>query len=135
MQHISNTDDSKTLSHPTQSIVEFFSRPARKEITEYLCRVILKKELIDRDRGVGPNSKGRPPVSGVTLLSTKLGVSRKSVRRWIGGEMQSCNDNAAKLLELALECIPEKLGNVLREDLERHRAEVEYFLYSHGGDP
>ena len=71
-------------------------------------------------------------MSGVTLLSTLMGVSRKSVGRWVGGEMQSCNDNASRLLELASNYIPGKLEKVLREDLERHRVEVEVYLRSMG---
>ena len=73
-------------------------------------------------------------MSGVTLLSTLMGVSRKSVGRWLGGEMQSCNDNATRLLELASNYIPEKLEKVLREDLERHRVEVEAYLSPMGVD-
>ncbi len=46
--------------------------------------------------------------------------------------MQSCNDNAARLLELASEYIPGDLEKVLREDLERHRVEVEVYLRSMG---
>ena len=123
----------KQTQRPTNvSIVEFFSRPARKEITEDLCRVLLKKHLMDRDMGVGHNSRGRPPRSGVTLLSTLMRVSRKSVGRWLGGEMQSCNENASRLLELASNYIPEKFEKVLREDLERHRVEVEVYLRSMG---
>ncbi|GAF89662.1 unnamed protein product, partial [marine sediment metagenome] len=76
-----------------------------------------------------------PPISGVTLLSTLMGVSRKSVGRWLGGEMQSCNDNAARLLELASEFIPENLEKVLRADLERHRVEVKVYLRSMGVGP
>ena len=124
----------KKTQPPTNiSIVEFFSRPARKKIAEDLCRVLLKKHLMDRDMGVGHNSRGRPPMSGGTLLSTLMGVSRKSVGRWLGGEMQSCNVNAARLLELAFEFIPGVLEDVLFEDLERHRFEVESLFRSHGG--
>ena len=135
MQHISNTDDLINPPQSTHSIVEFFSRPARKEIAESLCKVILKKQQMDRGMGVTPNSKGRPPVSGITLLSNLMGVSRKSVWRWLGGEMQSSNDNAYRLLELASEYIPEKLEKVLNEDLERHRVEVEIYLRTMGVTP
>jgi len=49
--------------------------------------------------------------------------------------MQSSNVNARRLLTFAVEFIPKVLEEVLVSDLRRHRAEVESFLYTHGGDP
>jgi len=108
--------------------VEYLSRGARRQIVESLCRYFLGEELKKRDMGVVRNTRGRPPISGITILSSMLGVSRKSVGRWIAGEMQSSNVNAERLLKLALDVIPEVLRNILYEDLTCHRFEIEGLL-------
>lgn len=55
--------------------------------------------------------------------------------RWLNGEMQSSNVNAERLLNIASELIPETLGKILLEDLERHKLEVESYLGSMGVRP
>ena len=52
--------------------------------------------------------------------------------RWLNGEMQSSNVNAERLLTIASEFIPEALSEILLEDLERHRFEVEVYLGAMG---
>ena len=53
--------------------------------------------------------------------------------RWLAGDMQSSNVNAGRLLGLAVLYVPGVLEEVLFEDLERHRVEVESFFRVHGG--
>ena len=116
-----------------EGIIEFLSRPARAKIVNHLCQTLIS----EYSRSIQQNERrrGRPPHSGVVFLSSTLGVSRKTVRRWVSGEMQSSNVNARRLLTFAVEVIPELLEEVLVSDLRRHRAEVEFFIYTHGGDP
>lgn len=117
-----------------EGIIEYLSRPARAKIVNQLCSALLT-EYRSTVENNGRKGRGRPPVSGVCLLASILGVSRKSVRRWVAGEMQSSNVNAKRLLTFALEFIPEILKEVLVSDLKQHQAEVEFFIYAHGGGP
>lgn len=117
-----------------EGIIEYLSRPARAKIVNELCSALLTDHHLFVEKN-GRKGRGRPHTSGVCLLASLLGVSRKSVRRWIAGEMQSSNVNARRLLTFAVEFIPKVLEEVLVSDLRRHRAEVESFLYTHGGDP
>ena len=126
---INTVEDSQSVTN----IVEFFSRPARKKIAEKLCYVLQEEQRKNNDMGVGPKKRGRPPVTGGSILASLLGVSRKSVGRWLAGDMQSSNVNAGRLLDLALLYDPETLKEVLFWDLERHRVEVESFFRVHGG--
>ena len=82
--------------------------------------------------GLGHKRRGRPYDSGVTILASKLGVSRKSVGRWLAGEMQSSNSNARKILELAREYVPDLLELILRDEIEKHRLEVTGLFTGHG---
>ncbi len=120
-----------TYSNAT-SLVEYLSRPARKKIVQCLCGVFLEQQTALRNPGARPNSPGRPPRSGVTIVASMVGVSRKAVGRWFNGEMQSSNVNAERLLNIALEFIPKTLSEILIEDLERHRFEVEAYLGAMG---
>ena len=117
------------------SLVEYLSRPARKNIVENLCRHFLNEQNILRTLGATQNSPGRPPSSGVTHFASMIGVSRKAVSRWLNGEMQSSNVNAERLLSIAAEIIPETLHAILLEDLERHKLEVKVYLGSKGATP
>ena len=54
-------------------------------------------------------------------IAGQLNVTKRTVRRWKGGGIQSCNVNADKLIELAYRLNPEDTDQVLREDLELHR--------------
>ena len=116
----------KNKKEPTdEGIIEYLSRPARGKLVFELCRSLID---IDKENQTRKRERGRPPVSGVTILASLLGVSRKSVGRWLAGDMQSSNVNAGRLLDLALLYVPDVLEEVLFEDLERHRVEVESFL-------
>ena len=120
---------------PGDGLIEFLSRPARKRIVESLCGALLRELREEGNTGVGRKRRGRPFSSGSTLLASRLGLSRQSVNRWLSNVMQSSNTNAAKIVELARELIPETLEEVLYRDVDRHRAEVERLLKSHGGAP
>ena len=119
--------------HPQSkdSLIEFLSRPARMSIVQHLCEALVNEWNENVDMGVRINHGGRPPSTGAVLLASRLGVSRKSVDRWLNGEMQSSNRNAEKLLWLGLEYIPDLLIEVLWESVEIHRKEVQALLIGH----
>jgi len=54
-------------------------------------------------------------------IAGQLNVTKRTVRRWRGGGIQSCNVNADKLIELAYRLCPDETDTTLREDLELHR--------------
>ena len=62
-------------------------------------------------------------------IAGQLNVTKRTVRRWKGGGIQSCNVNADKLIELAYRLAPEDTDQALREDLELHRIT---YLNGHG---
>ena len=130
MQHLSNTYGNSYTRF--EKLIEYLSRPARMLIVQHLCEALVKEWYENVDTGVGLNHGGRPPSTGAVLLASRLGVSRKSVDRWLNGEMQSCNRNAEKLLWLGLEYIPDLLIEVLWESVECHRKEVQALFIGHG---
>ena len=120
--------------HPQSKdpLIEYLSRPTRMLIVQHLCEALVNEWNENVDMGVGLNHGGRPPSTGAALLASRLGVSRKSVDRWLNGEMQSSNSNAEKLLWLGLEYIPDLLIEVLWESVEIHRREVQALFIGHG---
>ena len=120
--------------HPQSKdpLIEYLSRPTRMLIVQHLCEALVNEWNENVDMGAaGLNHGGRPPSTGAVLLASRLGVSRKSVDRWLNGEMQSSNRNAEKLLWLGLEYIPDLLIDVLWESVECHRKEVQALLIGH----
>ena len=120
---------------PIVGLVEFLSRQTRKKIVESICEALLKEMREIGNTGMKHKKRGPPFSSGATLLASRLGLSRQSVNRWLNNEMQSSNSNAIKILDVAMEYIPDTLKEVLHQDVERHRIEVERYLMSHGDAP
>ena len=79
-----------------------------------------------RERARGRDGKVRAAVVGP--FSGCVGVSRRTVERWLGNGVQSCNVNAERIVELALELCPLEARMILEEDLGRHREAVESLL-------
>ena len=67
-----------------------------------------------------PHKKRERAVGVAFVLAGILGVSVKTVQRWLSGGVQSCNVNAEKLIQVALEYSPERTLELLEKDLERH---------------
>jgi hypothetical protein len=116
------------------NLIEFLSRPARKRIVECLCEALVE-EGRQSDMGLGRKRRGRPHCSGATILASRLCISRKSVSRWLAGEMQSSNTNAWKILELGQEYVPDLLELILRDEIERHRLGAIRLLKGRGDGP
>jgi hypothetical protein len=86
----------------------------------------LERELSERcDTGV---SHLDPRVGAASVLAGILGVSRRTVQRWLSGGVQSCNVNAEKLIQASLEHAPEETKRLLVEDLQQHGAELKHLV-------
>lgn len=106
---------------------EPISKGARHHLT-WICLKGIEKEYRDTPLSEKSRGRGRPP-SLYKLLAGKLSVSIKSVRRWADPEAIHSNDlNAGKLAETAYSYDPEKTAQVLRDDVERHRCNIESWL-------
>jgi len=101
------------------------------EYTSRLCRLKLveaavggiERELAEKcARGLSGIDKR---TGGARVLAGILGVSVRSVQRWLSGGVQSCNVNAEKLIKVAVEYAPGRTADLLEEDMERHRFEFE----------
>ena len=64
-----------------------------------------------------------PRVGAASILAGILGVSPRTVQRWMSGGVQSCNINAEKLIQASLEHAPEEAKRLLMEDLAQHERE------------
>lgn len=87
-------------------------KAAHEAITEELRRRRANGDLFV-DKRIGASS----------LLARSLGVTKRTVERWVSGGIQACNVNAERLIEVALSLNPEWVIDILEEDLERHRFE------------
>lgn len=112
-----------------------FSEPIGKDARYMLTLICLKgMEREYRDTPLSQKSRGRPP-SPYLLLARILGVSVKSVRRWADSEAVHSNDfNAGRLAKTAFRYDPEKTAQVLREDVERYRRNIEEWIEQANGN-
>ena len=90
--------------------------PALSEYTSRRCRMALAHLCLEAATSEEMNL---PDPHG--YIARQLNVTKRTVRRWRGGGIQSCNVNADKLIELAYRLCPDETDTTLREDLELHR--------------
>jgi len=90
--------------------------PLLSEYTSRRCRMRLAHVCLE---AVKDPEMNLPDPHG--YIAGQLEVTKRTVRRWRGGGIQSCNVNADKLIELAYRLAPEDTDQALREDLELHR--------------
>ena len=90
--------------------------PCLSEYTSRQCRMRLAQICLE---AASSADMGLSDPSG--YIAGQLTVTKRTVRRWRGGGIQSCNVNADKLIELAYRLAPEDTDAALREDLELHR--------------
>lgn len=101
--------------------------PVLPELSEYTsrrCRMRLAQLCLE---AASSPDMGLSDPNG--YIAGQLNVTKRTVRRWRGGGIQSCNVNADKLIELAYRLAPEDTDTTLREDLELHRIT---YLNGHG---
>ncbi len=104
-------------------LCEYVSRWARWRLT-IACVDSLRERARDR------NGKVRAAVIGP--FAGRVGVSRRTVERWLANGIQSCNVNADRVVELAMELCPAEAGRILEEDLERHQRGIEVLFVRQG---
>ena len=105
-------------------------------LSEYVsrgCRMALARVAVV---GVGAWSRRDNPMSRLSpsgLLAAQLGVSRRTVNRWLSGGIQGCDLNVDRLIVAAFSYSPGEVEATLRADLESHRLEVELALFGLSG--
>jgi hypothetical protein len=100
-------------------VSEYVSRWARWRLT-IACVDSLRERVRDKEGNV----KG----GVIGAFAIRVGVSRRTVQRWLAYDIQSCNVNAERIVELTLELSPVEARMILEEDLSRHREAVESIL-------
>jgi hypothetical protein len=105
-------------------------------LTEYVsrsCRRALAKVCVEGIRDANPMSR----ISPTGILAAELGVSHRTVNRWLSGGIQGCDLNIERLIALSLRYSRADVEASLKEDLEAHRHAVDDALgsYESGGCP
>lgn len=116
---IPENDNPLTLS-------EYLSKPARARLV-LACHCALQ----GRRREEGLSIRG-----ATSILAGEVGVSTRTVERWIARGIQSCDVNADRILEVAMDLAPRESKEILLEDLDVHsRATLDLLLkeYRYGG--
>lgn len=104
-------------------IAEYISRPARMRLVVLCIGAIEKQQEANQE----PKQGGRP-LAATTILARELGVSARSIRRWLNAGVQSCDINATLILKVSIGHDEEGTIKILRQDLEKHRQELDNFL-------
>ena len=108
------------------SLSEYLSRPARRRLVQARHNALRDKR---REEGLAPRA-------ATSILAGLIGVSERTIERWVPGGVQSCDINASRILEVAEDLAPRELTRVLIEDLDNHTAAIFNLLDEsrHGGD-
>jgi hypothetical protein len=108
------------------SLSEYLSRPARARLV-----LACHRALQNRRRDEGLSIRG-----ATSILAGEVGVTDRTIERWISRGIQSCDVNAERILEVAMDLAPRESREILFEDLDVHsRATLDLLLkeYRHGG--
>jgi hypothetical protein len=103
-------------------MAEYVSRPARMRLVELCINAIEKEQEADE----GPKQPWRP-LAPTTILARELGVSARTIRRWLNAGYQACDVNATLILKVSMGHDPEGAIGTLKDDLEKHRQELDMF--------
>lgn len=108
------------------SLSEYLSRPARARLVQ-ACHSALQ----DRRRVEGLSPRG-----ATSELASRIGVSSRTVERWLANGIQSCDINAEVILKITEDLMFQELTRILIEDLDSHTAAIFNLLVEsrHGGD-
>lgn len=100
-------------------------------LSEYVsrgCRMELARVAVVGVEGWSKRDMGMSHLSPAGLLAAQLGVSGRTVNRWLSGGIQGCDLNIDRLIAAAFSYSPNEVEAALRADLESHRVEVELAL-------
>jgi len=111
-----------------RGIAGFMPPETRKRLFELVYEVY-KARARDPERRSG---RGRPAIN--KAMAEALGVSVETIKAWKANRFQGCDRNAIRLLEKALDLMPKKTLEILREDLEAHKALVEELEAEYGSE-
>ena len=108
-------------------IAEYVSRPARMQLVE-LCLAEIERRLeAEREKQEKRGKKGRP-LAATSVLAERMNVATRTVNRWRKDVFQAKNINAKLLLATALDLDVDGMKKILRDDYNRHRQELLYFI-------
>lgn len=113
---------------PVDGLSEYTSRKCRLKLALLLYESVLNELEKRRDRGM---SQLDARAGASTLVAGMLGVTKRTVNRWIAGGVQSCNVNSDKLIKVCLNYAPSRTPELLEEDMENHRFFLECVLNGH----
>ena len=58
---------------------------------------------------------------GAEILATQLGVSQRTVEKWMRGRTHTCMGEVDALIAYAIKAQPHKAAKILKRDLDTHR--------------
>jgi len=108
-------------------LAEYVSRPARMQLVE-LCLAAIEIRLeAERKKQEKQGKRGRP-IAATSVLAERMNVATRTVNRWRKDVFQAKNINAKLLLATALDFNVDGMKKILRDDFNRHKEELLYFI-------
>ena len=105
---------------------EFLGKKTRNRLALICLKAIDANKENYLDSKVGKIGR---PISSETILAGVIGVSAKTVNRWMDEqEIQASDLNAERLAELAYNYFPKDVEIILRSEAEEHLSLVESWL-------
>ena len=106
---------------------ESLSKIARHELA-LLCLKAVRDELDHKPIQNKSRGRGRPK-SQIGVLALRMGVHPDSVKRWMRlKEVQASDMNTEKLATMAFKYSPEKVVQILKEDIARRQETMDVWL-------
>lgn len=111
------------MNEPRPSLTEYVSRDCRRALATICVKAI------GDDNPLSNNSPS-------STLASKLGVTPRTINRWLSGGIQGSDTNIEHLIEETLQASPKGAEATLRHDLDAHRLAIEDLLHQagHGDD-
>jgi transcriptional regulator with XRE-family HTH domain len=112
------------MNETNTSLTEYISRDSRRTLAKICVKAIGEDNPLS-------------PISPTATLANKLGVTPRTINRWLSGGIQGSDANIERLLEETLHTSPKNAEETLRNDLNAHRQAVDDLLHQagHGADP
>jgi hypothetical protein len=112
------------MNEPNHSLTEYISRDCRRALTKICVKAIGEDNPLS-------------PISPTATLANKLGVTPRTINRWLSGGIQGSDANIELLIEETLRTSPKDAEETLRNDLDAHKLAIEDLLHQagHGADP
>ncbi|GAH54774.1 unnamed protein product, partial [marine sediment metagenome] len=96
--------------------------------TVELCLAVIEAQLeAEREKQEKLGKRGRP-LAATSVLAERMNVATRTVNRWRKDVFQAKNINAKLLLATALALDVDGMKKILRDDFNRHKQELLYFI-------